>query len=157
RGLHYLVHQSETSTSLKIRVLNVSKRDLFKDLEKAPEFDQSATFKKVYEEEYGQFGGAPFGLLVGDYEISNHPEDMALLEKMSNVAAAAHAPFIAAADSKMLGLESYSQLGDPRDISKIFDSLEYTKWKSFRESDDSKYVGLCLPHVLMRLPYGRET
>src|SRR5262249_11127847 len=84
-------------------------------------------------------------------------EDMALLEKMSNVAAAAHAPFIAAADSKMLGLESYSQLGDPRDISKIFDSLEYTKWKSFRESDDSKYVGLCLPHVLMRLPYGRET
>jgi type VI secretion system protein ImpC len=157
RGLHYLVHQSETSPNLKIKVLNISKRDLFKDLERAPEFDQSAIFKKVYEEEYGQFGGAPFGLLVGDYEITNHPEDMSLVEKMSNVAAAAHAPFIAAADSKLLGLESYSQLGDPRDISKIFDSVEYAKWRSFRESEDSRYVGLCLPHTLMRLPYGRET
>jgi len=138
-------------------VLNVSKRELFKDLERAPEFDQSATFKKVYEEEYGVFGGAPFGLLVGDYEISNHPEDMALLAKMSNVAAAAHAPFIASAGSKLLGLDSYSQLGEPRDISKIFDSIEYTTWRSFRESEDSRYVGLCLPHVLMRLPYGRDT
>lgn len=157
RGLHYLVDQSETSPNLKIRVLNVSKRDLFKDLERAPEFDQSATFKKVYEEEYGVFGGAPFGLLVGDYEISNHPEDMALLAKMSNVAAAAHAPFIASAGSKLLGLDSYSQLGEPRDISKIFDSIEYTTWRSFRESEDSRYVGLCMPHVLMRLPYGRDT
>jgi type VI secretion system protein ImpC len=157
RGLHYLVDQSETSPNLKIRVLNVSKRELFKDLERAPEFDQSATFKKVYEEEYGVFGGAPFGLLVGDYEISNHPEDMALLAKMSNVAAAAHAPFIASAGSKLLGLDSYSQLGEPRDISKIFDSIEYTTWRSFRESEDSRYVGLCLPHVLMRLPYGRDT
>ena len=157
RGLYYLVDQSETSPNLKIRVLNVSKRELFKDLERAPEFDQSATFKKVYEEEYGVFGGAPFGLLVGDYEISNHPEDMALLAKMSNVAAAAHAPFIASAGSKLLGLDSYSQLGEPRDISKIFDSIEYTTWRSFRESEDSRYVGLCLPHVLMRLPYGRDT
>jgi type VI secretion system protein ImpC len=157
RGLHYLVHQSETSPNLKIRVMNVSKRDLFKDLERAPEFDQSATFKKVYEEEYGVFGGAPFGLLMGDYEISNHPEDMSLLEKMSNVAAAAHAPFIASADSKMLGLDSYGQLSDPRDLSKIFESVDYAKWRSFRESEDSRYVGLCLPHVLMRLPYGRET
>jgi type VI secretion system protein ImpC len=156
RGLHYLVHQSETSPNLKIKVLNISKRDLMRDLERAPEFDQSATFKKIYEEEYGVFGGSPFGLLVGDYEIENHPQDMALIEKMSNVAAAAHAPFIAAASSKMLNLDGYSQLGDPRDISKIFDSVEFTKWRSFRESEDSRYVGLCLPHVLMRLPYGKD-
>jgi type VI secretion system protein ImpC len=157
RGLHYLVHQSETSPQLKIKVFNVSKKDLAKDLERAPEFDQSALFKKVYEEEYGVFGGAPFGMLVGDYEYANHPQDLAMIERLSNVAAAAHAPFIAAADSKMFGLESFSNLGDPRDISKIFDSVEYAKWKSFRESEDSRYVGLCLPHVLMRLPYGRET
>jgi type VI secretion system protein ImpC len=157
RGLHYLVHQSETSPQLKVKVFNISKKDLAKDLERAPEFDQSAMFKKVYEEEYGVFGGSPFGLLVGDYEIGNHPQDLAMLERMSNVAAAAHAPFISAADSKMFGLESFSSLGEPRDISKIFDSVEYAKWKSFRESDDSRYVGLCLPHVLMRLPYGSET
>jgi type VI secretion system protein ImpC len=157
RGLHYLVHQSETSPNLKIKVLNLSKKDLLKDLERAPEFDQSATFKKIYEEEYGVFGGSPFGLLVGDYEIANVPQDLSLLEKISNVAAAAHAPFIAAADPGMLELESYSQIDSKRDISKIFDSLAFTKWRSFRESEDSRYVGLCLPHVLMRLPYGRET
>jgi type VI secretion system protein ImpC len=157
RGLHYLVHQSETSPMLKIKVFNVSKRDLTKDLERAPEFDQSAMFKRIYEEEYGMFGGAPFGLLVGDYEIANHPQDLAMLEKMSNVAAASHAPFIAAAASGMLSLDSYSQLGEPRDISKIFDSVEYTKWRSFRESEDSRYVGLCLPHILMRQPYGADT
>jgi type VI secretion system protein ImpC len=157
RGLHYLVHQSETSPQLKIKVFNTSKKDLTKELERAPEFDQSAIFKKVYEEEYGIFGGSPFGLLVGDYEISNHPQDLGMLEKMSNIAAGAHAPFIAAADSKMFGLESFSHLGDPRDISKIFDSVEYAKWKGFRESEDSRYVGLALPHVLMRLPYGSDT
>jgi type VI secretion system protein ImpC len=156
RGLHYLVHQSETSPNLKIKVLNLSKKDLLKDLERAAEFDQSAIFKNIYEEEYGMFGGSPFGLLVGDYEITNHPQDLSLLEKMASVAAASHAPFIAAADSKMLNLESFNQLGDPRDISKIFDSVEFTKWKSFRESEDSRYVGLCLPHVLMRLPYGQD-
>jgi len=157
RGLHFLVDQSETSPNLKIKVFNLPKKDLLKDLERASEFDQSQTFKKVYEEEYGVFGGQPFGLLVGDYEISNHPQDLSLLEKMSNVAAAAHAPFISAADPKMLNLDTYTQLGDPRDISKIFDSVEFTKWRSFRESEDSRYVGLCLPHVLMRLPYGKET
>ena len=114
-------------------------------------------FKKIYEEEYGVFGGSPFGLLVGDYEFCNHPQDLSLLEKMSNVAAAAHAPFITATDSKMFGLEGFSQLGEPRDLAKIFDSVEYAKWKSFRESEDSRYVGLCLPHVLLRQPYGSET
>jgi type VI secretion system protein ImpC len=157
RGLHYLVHQSETGTALKIKAFNSPKKDLFNDLDRAAEFDQSAIFKKVYEEEYGVFGGAPFGLLVGDYEFGNHPQDLALLEKMSNVAAAAHAPFISAADPKLFGLESFSQLGEPRDLAKIFDSIEYAKWKSFRESEDSRYVGLALPHVLLRQPYGRET
>ena len=157
RGLHYLVHQSETSIMLKIRVLNVSKDDLRRDLERASEFDQSALFKKVYEEEYGTFGGAPFGALIGDYEFGRHPQDMALLEKISNVAAGAHAPFIAAADPKLLNLDSFTDLTLPRDLAKIFDTVEYAKWRSFRESDDSRYVGLTLPHILMRLPYGPET
>jgi type VI secretion system protein ImpC len=157
RGLHYLVHQSETSPMLKIRVMNAKKNELLKDLEKASEFDQSATFKKVYEDEYGIFGGSRYAALLGDYEFGNHPQDMSLLEKMSNIAAAAHAPFLSAANSGMFGLESYSQLGVPRDVSKIFDAIEYAKWKSFRDSEDSRYVGLCLPHVLMRLPYGSET
>ena len=157
RGLHYLVHQSETSTMLKIRVCNVSKNDLLKDLERASEFDQSALFKKVYEEEYGMFGGAPFGALIGDYEFGRHPQDMALLDQISHVAAAAHAPFIAAASPLLYNLESFTELGAPRDLAKIFDTVEYVKWKSFRESEDSRYVGLTLPHILLRLPYGPET
>lgn len=157
RGLHYLVHQTETSTQLKIRVLNASKKDLLKDLERAAEFDQSALFKKVYEDEYGMFGGAPYGCLVGDYEFSKHPQDMALLERVSNVAAAAHAPFISAASPDLFSLESFADIGKPRDLAKIFETPEYTKWRSFRESEDSRYVALCLPHILMRLPYGSET
>jgi type VI secretion system protein ImpC len=157
RGLKYLLDQSETGTQLKIRILNASKKDLLRDLQRAPEFDQSAMFKKVYEEEYGLFGGEPFGALVGDYEFSKHPEDMELLEKVSQVAAAAHAPFLSAASSELLNMESYTNLDQPRDIGKIFDSTEYAKWKGFRESDDSKYVALTCPRVLMRLPYGRDT
>jgi type VI secretion system protein ImpC len=157
RGLKYLLNSSETSDKLKIRVLNVSKKDLLRDLQRAPEFDQSAIFKKVYEEEYGVFGGEPFAALIGDYEFGKHPQDIELLEKMSNVAAAAHAPFLTAAGSDLMGLESYTQLGQPRDLSKIFDTTEYAKWKSFRASEDSRYVGLALPHILMRLPYGDST
>ncbi|MGH9624567.1 MAG: type VI secretion system contractile sheath large subunit, partial [Bryobacteraceae bacterium] len=157
RGLKYLLDSSETSTMLKIRVMNASKRELLRDLQKAAEFDQSALFKKVYEEEYGIFGGEPFGALIGDYEFTKHPEDMELLEKVSHVAAAAHAPFMTAAGSELFNLQSYADLGAPRDISKIFDTTEYAKWKSFRESEDSRYVGLCLPHILMRLPYGPDT
>jgi type VI secretion system protein ImpC len=156
RGLHYLVHQSETGESLKIRVLNVSKRDLFKDLEKAVEFDQSAMFKKVYEEEYGQLGGEPYGMLVGDYEFTRHPEDVNLLKMISNVAAAAHAPFVAAAGPKLFNFERFTELTAPRDLAKIFSSVEYAAWKSFRESEDSRYVALTLPHVLGRLPYGEN-
>jgi len=157
RGLRYLLDQSETSTQLKIRVLNASKKDLLRDLQRAPEFDQSAAFKKVYEEEYGIFGGDPFGALVGDYEFSKHPEDLELLEKVSQVAAAAHAPFLSAASSELLNMDSFTKLGEPRDIGKIFDSTEYAKWKSFRESEDSRYVCLTCPRVLMRLPYGKDT
>ncbi|HLH37326.1 MAG TPA: type VI secretion system contractile sheath large subunit [Alloacidobacterium sp.] len=157
RGLKYLLDQSETSDMLKIKVLNVSKRELLKDLQRAPEFDQSALFKKVYEEEFGVFGGAPFASIIGDYEFGRGPEDMELLEKISQVASAAHAPFLSAASSELLNLSSYTQLGAPRDIGKIFDSTEYAKWKSFRQSDDSRYVALTLPHVLMRLPYGKDT
>jgi type VI secretion system protein ImpC len=157
RGLHYFVHQSETSTMLKIRVMNVSKRDLFKDMERAVEFDQSALFKKVYEEEYGTFGGAPMGALVGDYEFTRHPQDLALLEKMSNVAAAAHAPFFTAASAQLFNWDDFTEMSGPRDLSKIFETPEYVKWRSFRDSEDSRYVGLCLPHILMRLPYGVET
>jgi type VI secretion system protein ImpC len=157
RGLFYLVDKTETSTSLKIRVLNASKRDLLKDLEKASEFDQSGLFKKVYEAEYGIFGGEPYGVMIGDYEFSNHPEDMALLERVGQVAAAAHAPFISAADPALFNLDSFTEIDAKRDLAKIFDSVEYAKWKSFRESEDSRYVGLCLPHTLMRLPYGDKT
>jgi type VI secretion system protein ImpC len=157
RGIKYLMDQSETSAMLKIRVLNVSKKELLRDLQRAPEFDQSVMFKKVYEDEFGIFGGEPFGALIGDYEFSKHPEDIELLEKVSQVAAGAHAPFLTAAAPELLNLDSFSQLGDPRDIGKIFDSTEFAKWKSFRASEDSRYVGLTMPRVLMRLPYGKDT
>ncbi|AEU37179.1 type VI secretion system contractile sheath large subunit [Granulicella mallensis] len=157
RGIRYLMDQSETNSMLKIKVLNVSKRELLKDLQRASEFDQSSLFKKVYEEEFGVFGGAPFAALIGDYEFGRGPEDIELLERVAQVASAAHAPFLSAASANLLNLEDFTQLGSPRDIGKIFDTTEYAKWKSFRQSEDSRYVGLTLPHVLMRLPYGKET
>ncbi|MGI8988151.1 MAG: type VI secretion system contractile sheath large subunit [Chthoniobacterales bacterium] len=157
RGLKHLMDQSETGTMLKIKVLNCSKKELLKDLQRAPEFDQSALFKKVYEEEYGVFGGAPFGALVGDYEFGKHPEDLELLEKVSNVAAAAHAPFVSASAPDLFNLDSWTSLEAPRDLAKIFDTTEYAKWKSFRQTEDSRYVALCLPRTLGRLPYGKET
>ncbi|MCX7207604.1 MAG: type VI secretion system contractile sheath large subunit [Proteobacteria bacterium] len=157
RGLKYLTAESETSSMLKIKVLNASKKDLLKDFKASSEFDQSALFKKIYEEEYGTFGGAPYAGLVGDFEFGRHPEDFYLLEELSHVAAASHAPLITSAGAGLFGLESFTDIGKPRDLAKIFDTVEYTKWKSFRESDDSRYVGMVLPHVLGRLPYGRET
>ncbi|CAL93921.1 type VI secretion system contractile sheath large subunit [Azoarcus olearius] len=157
RGLKYLVDAAETGPMLKLRMLNVSKKELIKDFRQAAEFDQGALFKKVYEEEYGTFGGAPFAALVGDYEFSRHPEDLYLLEELAHVAAAAHAPFIGAVAPAMFGLDNFAELGRPRDLSRIFETVEYAKWKSFRASDDSRYVGLVLPHVLGRLPYGRDT
>ena len=157
RGLKYFVYQTETSTTLKIKVLNISKSDLLKDLRNASEFDQSAIFKMVHDEGYGVLGGDPYATLIGDYEFGRHPDDLEVLEKMSNLAAAAHAPFIAAASTKMFNWDSFTELCGPRDLANIFDNDAYIRWKSFRESDDSRYVGLALPHVLLRLPYGKET
>ncbi len=157
RGLHHLLKNTLTSSQLKIKVMSVNKSELLKDFERALEFDQSNMFKKIYEEEYGTFGGAPFGALIGDFEFGNHPQDMALLEKISQVAAAAHAPFLSAASSGMFGWDSFSEMSEVRDVAKIFDRTEYMKWRSFRESEDSRYVGLTLPHMLMREPYGAAT
>jgi len=152
-GLHYLVRHSASGENVRIRMLNANKRELVKDFQSALEFDQSAIFKKVYEEEFGTFGGAPYGALVGDFEISRQPEDMYFIEQMSHVAAAAHAPFVASASPELFGLETYGDLGKPRDLSKVFDTVEYAKWKAFRASEDARYVGLALPRYLGRLPF----
>jgi type VI secretion system protein ImpC len=157
RGLHYLVDKSETGTHLKIRVLNVSKGELVKDIENAVEFDQSALFKQVYEEEYGTYGGSPFSVLIGDYSFGRDPQDVATLTGISGVAAAAHAPFIAAASPDLFDWSSYLELNKPRDLSKLFESSELIKWRSFRDSEDSRYVTLTLPRVMVRYPYGPKT
>jgi type VI secretion system protein ImpC len=138
-------------------LLCATKAEVFKDLDQAIEFDQSQLFKKVYEEEYGTFGGHPFSLLIGDYEFGRQPQDMALLEKISGVAAAAHAPFIAAASPRLFDMDSFPELGNPRDLAKLFESTELIKWRSFQASEDSRYVTLVLPHILLRLPYGPNT
>jgi type VI secretion system protein ImpC len=157
RGLNYLVMNTETGTKLKLRLLNASKKELLTDLETAVEFDQSQLFKKIYEEEYGTFGGHPYSCLLGDFFFTRHPQDMEFLQKMAGVAASAHAPFIAAAHPKLFDLDSFEQLGVPRDMAKIFESLELIKWTSFRNSEDSRYIALTLPRVLIRLPYGAAT
>ena len=157
RGLHYLVQNSETGAQLKLRVFNLSKRELFKDLDKAVEFDQSQAFKKIYEAEFGSPGGEPYGALIGDYEFTNHPEDIDLLTKMSQVSAAGFCPFLSAADPALLGLESFEELSKPRDLEKIFLDDSFTKWRSFRDSEDSRFVTLTMPRCLSRLPYGKNT
>ena len=159
RGLKYLVDNSDPDEMLKIRVMNISKNDLRKTMRryKGTGWDQSPIFKKLYEEEYGTFGGAPFATLIGDFEFGRHPEDMYLVEEISHVCAAAHAPFLSAASPELLGFDDFTELSGPRDLAKIFDTVEYAKWKSFRASEDSRYVGLAMPHVLGRLPYGPDT
>lgn len=157
RGLKYLVENSETSTNLKIKVFNCSKKELVKDFKNASDFDQSQLFKKIYEEEYGTFGGAPFATMIGDFEFTRNPEDMYLLEEISHVASSAHAPFLSAASPELMGFDDFTELSGPRDLAKIFDTVEYAKWKSFRASEDSRYVGLAMPRVLGRLPYGPDT
>jgi type VI secretion system protein ImpC len=156
RGLNYLVKNSETSSTLKIRVMNQTKKELHKDLTKAVEFDQSQIFKKIYETEFGTPGGEPYGALIGDFEFGNGTEDLEILQSMSNVAAASFAPFISAASPKMFGLESFTDLSKPRDLEKIFESSEYIKWRGFRESEDSRFVTLTMPRVLARVPYGSQ-
>ncbi len=159
RGLSYLVNNTETDETLKIKVFNVSKKDLAKSLKKfrGTAWDQSPMFKKVYEEEFGQFGGEPFGLLVGDYYFDHGPADVQLLSDMAQVAAGAHAPFIAAASPTVMQLETWDELANPRDLTKIFGTPEYAAWRSLRESEDSRYIGLTMPRVLSRLPYGAKT
>lgn len=157
RGLNHLIMNSETGSGLKIRMLNISKKELGKDLAKAVEFDQSQIFKKIYESEFGTAGGEPYAALIGDYEFSGHPDDLDMLTSISNVAAAGFCPFISAADPKMFGMDSFTELSKPRDMEKIFDSTEYVKWRSFRDSEDSRFVTLTMPRVLARLPYGSAT
>jgi type VI secretion system protein ImpC len=157
RGLHYLVMNSETGTSMKLRVLNLPKRELSRDLQRAVEFDQSQLFKKIYENEFGTPGGEPYGSLIGDYEWTQHPDDIETLRLVSNVAAAAFAPFISAAGAGMFGFDSWPELAKPRDLAKIFETQDYTKWRSFRDSEDSRFVNLVLPRTLARLPYGAAT
>ena len=159
RGLHYLVNNTETDQQLKIRVLNVSKKDLGKVLKryKGTAWDQSPVFKKIYEEEYGQLGGEPYGCLVGDYQFDHSPPDVELLRGIAQVSAASHAPFIAAAAPTLMGMESWNELSNPRDLAKIFSTPDYAAWRSLRESDDSRYLALAMPRTLARLPYGSKT
>jgi type VI secretion system protein ImpC len=159
RGLHHLVNNTETDEMLKIRVLNISKKELSKTLKKfkGTAWDQSPIFKKLYEEEYGQFGGEPYGCLVGDYYFDHSPQDVELLGEIAQTSAAAHAPFITAAAPSLLQMESWQELSNPRDLTKIFQTPEYAAWRSLRESEDSKYIGLAMPRFLARLPYGAKT
>ena len=157
RGLQYLVKNSNTGQNMKIRVLNASKRDLARDLAKAVEFDQSRLFKAIYEDEFGTPGGEPIGAMIGDFEWTNEFEDIEALQGLSQVAAAAFAPFISAASPKLFGFDDFRELSRPRDLSKIFESSEYAKWRGFRDSEDSRFVTLTLPRVLSRMPYGAET
>jgi type VI secretion system protein ImpC len=157
RGFRYLVFNTETSAQLQIRVLNAKKEELKKDLEKAVEFDQSVLFKKMYEEEFGTPGGQPYGALVGDYQFDAGPEDLDMLEKISGVAAAAFCPFITAPSPGMFGFNDFTELTKPRDLEKIFQSAQFAKWRSFRESEDSRFVTMAMPRVLSRLPYGQAT
>ena len=159
RGLHYLVNNTETDEMLKIRVFNISKKELGRTLKKfrGTAWDQSPIFKKVYEEEYGQFGGAPYGVLVGDYYFDHSPQDTQLLGDIAQIAAGAHAPFITAAAPTVMGMDNWSELANPRDLTKIFQTPEYAAWRSLRESEDSRYLGLCMPRFLSRLPYGQKT
>ncbi len=159
RGLHHLVNNTETDEMLKIRVLNISKKDVGKTLKKfkGTAWDQSPLFKKLYEEEYGTFGGEPFGCLVGDYHFDHSPQDVELLTQISKISAASHAPFITGLAPTTLQMDSWSELANPRDLTKIFSTPEYASWRSLRESDDSKYLGLAMPRFLSRLPYGAAT
>jgi type VI secretion system protein ImpC len=159
RGLHYLVNNTETDENLKIRVLNISKKDVGKTLKKfkGTAWDQSPLFKQIYESEFGTIGGEPFGCLIGDYSFDHTPPDVEILSGMAQIAAGAHAPFFAAAAPKLMNMESWKELSDPRDLTKIFQTPDYAPWRSLRESDDSRYIGLTMPRNLSRLPYGSKT
>jgi len=159
RGLHHMVNNTETDEMLKIKVMNISKKELGKTLKKfkGTAWDQSPIFKKMYEEEYGTFGGEPYGCLVGDYHFDHSPPDVAMLGEIAQVAAATHAPFITGASPSLMNMDSWQELADPRDLSKIFTTPEYAAWRSLRDSEDAKYLGLAMPRFLARLPYGAKS
>jgi type VI secretion system protein ImpC len=159
RGLHFLVRCVETDTMLKIRLFNISQRELGRTLRKfrGTAWDQSPIFKKIYEEEYGQFGGEPFGVLIGDYEFDHQPQNIQILADMAAIAAAAHVPFITAAAPALMQMESWTELANPRDLSRIFQTPDYAAWRALRSTEDARYVGLCMPRMLSRLPYGHRT
>jgi len=159
RGLYHLVSNTETDETLKIRVLNISKKELGSTIKKfkGTAWDQSPLFKKLYEEEYGTPGGQPYGALIGDYYFDHSPPDVEILNGMAQCAAAAHAPFITAPAPKLLGMETWQELSNPRDLTKIFQTPEYAPWRSLRDSDDSRYLGLAMPRFLSRIPYGSRT
>ncbi|WP_447866689.1 type VI secretion system contractile sheath large subunit [Rahnella bonaserana] len=156
RGLHKLV-QSSVTENTKVRVFNCTKKELLRDFKSASDFDQSCLFKSIYESEYGTFGGDPYSAFVGDFEFDAQPEDLELLEQISHVAAAAHAPFLSATSPGMFAMRSFTEMPRPLDLGKLFDTSDYARWKSFRLSDDSRYVCLTLPRVIGRLPYGAKT
>lgn len=159
RGLHYLVNNTETDETLKIRVLNISKSDLKKTLKRfeGNAWDQSPLFKKLYEEEFGTPGGQPYGALIGDYYFDHGPEDVKMLGSIAQISAAMHSPFITAAAPTAFGMDSWQELGNPRDLTKIFQSAEYASWRSLRDSADARYLGLTLPRTLARIPYGAKS
>ena len=159
RGLSYLVNNTETDEMLKIRVINLNKKDLTKTLKKykGTAWDQSPLFKKMYEDEFGTPGGEPYGCLVGDYYFDHTPQNVQILDGMAKIAASAHAPFISASDPGLMNMDTWQELGNPRDLTKILQTAEYAPWRSLRDSDDSKYIGLTMPRFLSRLPYGAKT
>ena len=159
RGLHYLVNNTETDEKLKIRVINVSKKDVGKVLKKykGTAWDQSPLFKKIYEEEYGTPGGAPYGCLIGDYYFDHSPQDVEMLSGIAQISAAAHTPFLSAAAPSLMNMDTWQELSNPRDLTKIFQTAEYAAWRSLRASEDSRYIGLTMPNTLSRLPYGAKT
>ncbi|MGL4324730.1 MAG: type VI secretion system contractile sheath large subunit [Beijerinckiaceae bacterium] len=159
RGINYLVFNSETDATLKIKFMNVGKTELNNNLRTYPgaRWDQSPLFKQVYEQEFGQLGGEPFGALVADYQFSHEPMDIQLMRSLTKIAASAHAPLFAAAAPTLMGMDSWTQLSDPRDLSTVFETPDYAAWKSLRDSEDARYLGLCLPRVLSRLPYGAKS
>ncbi|HUU20647.1 MAG TPA: type VI secretion system contractile sheath large subunit [Sedimentisphaerales bacterium] len=159
RGMHHLVNNTETDETLKIRVLNLPKKDLAKTLKKykGTAWDQSPLFKKLYEEEFGSPGGEPYGCLIGDYYFDNSPPDVEILNGMAQIAAAAHAPLISAAAPTLMNMDSWNELSNPRDLTKIFQTADYAPWRSLRESEDSRYIGLTMPRFLGRIPYGAKT
>ncbi len=159
RGLHHFVMNSETDASLKIRVMNVGKSELFRTLKSFPgqRWDQSPIFKKMYENEFGQLGGEPYGQMIMDYYFDHTPMDVQLLRDMSKVAGACHAPMFTGTSPSLFGLEDYADINNPRDITKIFDTPEYAAWKTLRDSEDSRYIGLTMPRIMSRVPYGAKS